>query len=353
MFEVEMLPAREGDCLWVRYGDAAKPKQLLIDAGRAATYKGLRSRLLALPPEQRTFELFIISHVDRDHIEGAMTLLEDAKLPIKFKQIWFNGYDHLKSATLEVFGAVQGERVTAALLKRKRQWNKAWKGKAVALRGKTLPTAKLDGGMKLTLLSPDRQKLLDLVPTWEAECKAAGIIPGSKARLVEQPGIEHFGALDVEQLALTKFVSDTTKPNGTSIVVLAEYGGKRALFGADSHVDRLGASVAQLRKARPRLAVDLFKVSHHGSERNVSRELIEQLDCPLYLISTNGSYFQHPAAVAISRIVKFGGAAITIAFNYRSKFTTVWDQAALKAKYGFTTVYPAKKDNGTLVVRLA
>src|SRR5688572_23271608 len=67
MFEVEMLPAREGDSLWLRYGSKTAPKQILVDAGRAATYKDLRERFLALPKGRRTFELFVITHVDRDH----------------------------------------------------------------------------------------------------------------------------------------------------------------------------------------------------------------------------------------------------------------------------------------------
>jgi beta-lactamase superfamily II metal-dependent hydrolase len=353
MFEVEMLPAREGDCLWVRWGTKTAPKQMLIDAGRSGTFtKDLRARLMALPKNQRTFELFIITHVDRDHIEGSMSLLEDRKLPVTFKDIWFNGYDHLKSAKLETFGAVQGERVTAALLRRKASWNKQWKGKAVALRGKTFPKKKLAGGLTLTLLSPDRQKLLDLIPTWEQECSDAGIIPGKKARQKELKGLEEFGAIDVEQLANSKFSPDVTRPNGTSIVVIAQYGKKRALLAADSHEDRLVASLTALGKGK-KVPLDLFKVSHHGSDKNVSRALIEAIDCDTYLISTNGSYFKHPKAAALSRILKFGGNSSTIAFNYRSKFTDVWDQATLKTKYGYQTVYPAKKSNGTLVVRLA
>jgi beta-lactamase superfamily II metal-dependent hydrolase len=157
VFEIEMLPAREGDCLWLRYGSAKMPRQILVDAGRSATYqKDLRPRLLALPPRQRTFELFVITHIDRDHIEGALDLLEDDSLPVRFKQIWFNGYDHLHSAEIETFGALQGERLTTALLKWKPAWNRCAKGRAIRVRGTTLPKIKLDSGMTLTVLSPDR-----------------------------------------------------------------------------------------------------------------------------------------------------------------------------------------------------
>ena len=166
-------------------------------------------------------------------------------------------------------------------------------------------------------------------------------------------GLEEFGAIDVETLAATAFKPDVTRPNGTSIVLLAEYQGKRALLGADAHVDRVVTSIKKLLKGRKRLHIDLFKVSHHGSEGNISKELVQLMDCPLYLISTNGAYFQHPKTVALSRILQFSGHDVTIAFNYRSKFTSVWDRQPLKAKYHFSTIYPPKSRNGTLTVKLA
>ena len=95
MFEIEMLPAREGDCLWIRYGTAKKQYQILIDGGRAATAKELKARFAALPAAQKTFELLIITHIDRDHIEGVLGLLEDPHLSLRFKDVWFNGFDHI------------------------------------------------------------------------------------------------------------------------------------------------------------------------------------------------------------------------------------------------------------------
>lgn len=347
-----MLPAREGDCLWLRYGKPEAIHQILVDCGRAATYQELRPRLLALPPDQRHFELLVITHVDRDHIEGVLGLLEDAALPVTFGDIWFNGFDHLKSARLETFGAVQGERLTTALLKRKDAWNKAWQGKAVAIRGAALPKKKLAGGLMLTVLSPDRQKLIDLIPTWEAECREAGLVPGAKARRKAlRRGLEEFGGPNVELLAAAKFADDSTKPNGSSIALLAEYDGKRAILAADAHVSRLLPSLTAVAKGR-KLKVDAFKIAHHGSDGNVSKELLETVSCDKYLISTSGSYFKHPRATAIARLLKFGGRKKTLYFNYASKFTQAWDKPLLKKKYGYDVVLPAAAANGTLKVVL-
>jgi len=350
MFEIEMLAAREGDCLWLRYGDANKPRQILIDGGRAATAKDIKARFAALPASQRTFELLIITHVDRDHIEGVLSLLTDKTVKVKFKDVWFNGFDHLKQAELETFGALQGERLSAAITDGKLPWNKAWKRRAVCLPAKSFPTKSLDGGMKLTLLSPDRAKLTKLIPVWKQECKKAGIMAGIGSKPAEERGLEHFGAIDIEQLAVSPFKGDSAEANGSSIAVLATYDKKNVLLTGDAHPDRLSASIKALKKTAKRLKVHAFKIAHHGSEHNLSSDLLKLVDCDKFLVSTNGSFFKHPTASAIARLVKFSGNGSTIYFNYRSKFTSVWDNDAWKTRYGYSTTYPASSANGNLVV---
>src|SRR5262249_22400613 len=126
----------------------------------------------------------------------------------------------------------------------------------------------------------------------------------------------------------------------------------KVLLGGDAHSDRLCMSIRTLKKSAKALRLDAFKVPHHGSERSLSPELLTLIDCPRFLISTNSSYFKHPTPTAIARIIKFSGKNSTIAFNYRSKYTRTWDNAALKAMYGYLTQYPAKKFDGNLVVSL-
>jgi beta-lactamase superfamily II metal-dependent hydrolase len=353
MFDIEMMPAREGDCLWIRYGEK-KVNQILIDSGRAATFKVLKTRLEALPKSRRIFELFVITHIDRDHIEGAISLLEDETLGIDFKEIWFNGYDQIKNLTVESFGAVQGERLTQALLKRKKRWNTSFINKAVTIGTKGLPEPiQLPGGMSLTLLSPDNKKLTELLPTWEKECKAAGIVPGLEVVRKKIKGVESFGgSINIEKLAATQFTPDATKPNGTSIAFLAEYKGQRVVFAADAHVDRLVASLKHLQSGKKKIKLDAFKVSHHGSEGNVSKELLDLIDCKNYLVSTNGSYFQHPRAASMARILKFGGKKKKLHFNYKSSFTKIWDTPSFKSDFNYETNFPKALDNGSLVVSL-
>lgn len=354
MFDIEMLPAREGDCLWIRYGDADAPRQILIDGGRLGTYRDIKDRLMELPEDQREFELFVITHVDRDHIEGALALLEDPDLELTFKEVWFNGYDHLKGEELESFGAVQGEKLTTALLRRKERWNATFNGGPVKIPDEgDLPQISVAGGLSLTLLSPDTDKLARLLPQWETECEEAGLLPGIEARRSEVEGLETFGGVpDVEKLAAKPLKPDTTRPNGSSIALLAEYDGIRVLLGADAHIDRLVPSLQALVADGDRLRLDAFKLSHHGSSGNVSQELLELIECPRYLISTNGSYFKHPTAEAIARVLKYGGSNKTLFFNYDSDYTRLWNDEDLRRNYDYKVKLPKQDVDGTLKVSL-
>jgi len=344
LFRLEMLPAREGDCLIVTYGDEQKPRRILIDGGRAGTWKDLKRHLEKVPANQREFELLIVSHVDRDHIEGVLSMLEDDDLPVTFKDIWFNGYHHLMEQDIESFGPVQGERLSAALNKPGRKWNAAFGKRAVCVKpdGDAVSVS-LEGGMKLTVISPDRAKLRALEPEWVKEVEKAGMIAGEgmKAQPDGPAGYESMGGINVDDLADVPFEEDGSKPNGSSIAVIAEFDGRRALLAADAHVDRMVAAIKPLAAADGgKLRLAGAKLAHHGSKYNVSTELLELLDCRRYLISTNGSYFNHPDPEAVARLIKYGGTNVEIAFNYESDETKVWKGKRLRDEWDYEVSYP-------------
>src|SRR5205823_178611 len=169
-------------------------------------------------------------------------------------------------STVESFGPRQGELLTTAILEQRLPWNLAFKGKSVQTRNE-LSTIELDGDLKLTILSPNREKLEALIPKWEADCAEAGLIPGPlPARSDLTEGLEAFGSFKIETAAEEPFKKDSSKPNGSSIALLVEYEGKRLLLAGDAHADLIAASIQPLAQAAGgRLSLDAFKVSHHGS----------------------------------------------------------------------------------------
>jgi beta-lactamase superfamily II metal-dependent hydrolase len=356
MFDIHMLPADHGDCLWIRYGDEAKPRHILIDAGTTSTWPRLRKRIDAERASnggKLHFELFVVTHIDADHIGGSIKLLEECgPLGVTFGEVWFNGWYHLDNETPpDVLGAMQGEALSALVDSHNFKWNDKFARRAVMVPD-TGPLPRLSyAGMDLTLLSPTFETLQKLKPDWEKEVVKAGLKPGQAYQVedVETPS-DQLGE-NVEDMANTRFDPDKTKPNGSSIAFIAEHDGKRVLFGADAHADVLLATLRRGPLAQQdTLGLDVFKIAHHGSRKNLSRELVAALPAKRYLVSTSGAIFGHPNPEAIARIAVFGPAKKALDFNYRTEFNEEWDAAGRKLDWGLTTRY-GNGDDG-LVVRL-
>ncbi|MCU0117717.1 hypothetical protein N8H74_05590 [Pseudomonas sp. B2M1-30] len=352
-FSITLMPAREGDCLWIEYGDAASPHRVLFDMGRQNTYAHIRQRFEKLSQDQREFELLVISHIDRDHIEGALAFFADPQQPVGFKEIWFNGYRHLAPASMESFGVLQAEALSGHLKDLGPAWNRQFNSGAVVCdKEGALPVVQLAGGLKLTLVSPTRAKLDALEKEWASECLKAGIVLPETYE-ADPTEDEAYGAPNIDLLANEMFISDTAVANGSSIAFIAEFEGVSILLAADAHPDVLIESLGKLvaGTGAERVRLDAVKVSHHGSSHNTSNELLALIDCPKWLVSTNGSYFKHPSPSTIARLIKMGNAK-EIVFNYRSSETAPWDNQAMKSQRSFTTRFPDKNQPGEIKVEL-
>jgi beta-lactamase superfamily II metal-dependent hydrolase len=356
MFTIHMLPAAHGDCLLIEYGSKSHVHRLLIDGGVAPTYNTLRERLLAIPDEERLFELLVVSHVDADHIEGIVKMLTDKTLDFRVHDVWFNGWQHLTEGQPADFGGVQGEYLGAMIQKRKLLWNHARGGGAIYVPDEgPLPVFELRGGLKLTLLSPTLETMWRMADAWEKEVQKAGLDPNhpkEALKLMQTKGkklIAHFSdeGPDIEELAADAFKGDSAPANGSSIAFLAEHEGKSVIFAADAYGDVLAASIDRLLEERGLevLEVDAFKLPHHGSKANVSPSVLERVSARHMLVSTSGAQFEHPDPEAIARVIQRGGQP-HFTFNYRSEENEIWDHAGLKKKHGYTTRYPKTNDEG-------
>ncbi|MBW0000901.1 MAG: CHAT domain-containing protein [Verrucomicrobia bacterium] len=357
-FRVEMLPAEHGDALWIEYGDQRSTHRWMIDCGTQRAVKELNRRVEAVPEKERLLELFIMSHIDSDHIGGALPFLKTIKRGLKFGDVWFNGWRHVSGQ----LGARQGEIFSTAIQEFELPWNRWLDGGTIVVAGDELPEYTLPGGMRLTLLSPTPAQLKKLAPAWTRELKRYGLEPGSRVDYSQFLRGKPSSSTDVDQLADSAFAGDAGVPNGSSIAVLAEFEGASVLLGADAHAPVLAASVRMLLQQRrgmagSKLKLDAFKVPHHASQNNLSTELLELLDCPRYLVSTNGNHFCHPDREAIARIIKYGrnkdGASRpSLHFNYRSKYNEVWARPDLQEQYRYEAIYPEAGKEGLHVALL-
>jgi beta-lactamase superfamily II metal-dependent hydrolase len=370
MFKIEFFPAQQGDAIWIKYGARGAAHRLLIDAGTPATAPLIRKRIEKLPAGDRCFDLLVITHVDTDHIGGVLKLLSDLPSGTQFDDVWFNGWPQIRAARSSKLGPVDGEILASALEKWKFPWNKCFNGAAVVVPDHgTLPEKILRGGMKLTVLSPGEPQLAKLRANWKSVVQGAGLDPKNKERwkkllaAAARKGVKSsiLGEPTVRMLARSRFDPDTAPANGSTIAMLAEFGGKSVLLSGDAYAPVLVDALVRLRQARglTKLKADVFKMPHHGSSGNANSELLAALPAARYIFSSSGAVFGHPDDEAVARVIAnptgsrktlyFNYTADTIAKNYKKKKKRNqpdWGKAQLRREYNYDVRFPSNDGEG-------
>lgn len=332
------LAAEHGDCVVLSYGDERHDYRVVVDAGVEGTADRLRQVLNDAPDAE--WELLVVSHIDADHIGGVLTLLADKTIAARFQDIWFNGRQHLDPPGTESLGVAQGIELQKALADDGISWNRAFGQKAVCL-DSGVPVKKVfPSGASVTVLSPSAQALARLRGLWERYLRAAEATKEAKPQKDEPAphGLESMGgdAMDIPGLAATKTPLDGSVTNASSIALLFEFGVKRILLGADAHPNVLVASSAHL-DAAARTGLDVFKLPHHGSAKNVTESLVKAYPASRYVVSTNGAHHNHPDDVAIARVLQSRPDA-QVLFNYPGGAYERWLQQAGLPASKFTIV---------------
>jgi Metallo-beta-lactamase superfamily len=364
-----MLPAQQGDALWVEYGAEDSPFRILIDAGTSPTAPIVRQRILDLPEDRRRLELMIVTHIDTDHIGGVLKLLTDPPAGLDVGDVWFNERRHLERPRESHLGAIDGEILGVQLDALRWTWNEAFgTGLAMVDDGDDAPPSfELDGGMRLTLLSPGRAQAEALKTAWLAELDAKHLDPASPdyaERLSEKmhsKGVAPSALGDeetesVEELASHLFTEDDSPANGSSIAVLAEHDGRSCLLTGDAVPSAMVPSIRRLLTSRQQtsLRVDAVKLPHHGSQNNVNAELLDLVVSRRWLFSTNGMQHHHPDASAVARVILANeGRRPLLGFNYPKGANAKadrWDASFLKEDFEYDTEFAS--DLGGLRVDL-
>ncbi len=324
---IELLPALHGDAIWIEWGDEGDRHRMLVDGGPRATFDELGERFLQLPLDERHVDLMVVTHIDLDHIDGATKLLRTEELGINYDDIWFNDFRHLDPGGKGGLkrGAKQGEYLGAVIESRRLPWNRAFNGGSVVVpEGGPLPKVDLPGGLRLVLVSPTVDKLRSLEKEWKRVLDKAGMTPGDRQDALARLD-KTMAPADLSRGGPKVFGTDPSKPNGSSIGFIAEYQGERWLLAGDAHADVLVTNLRRYaRQVREdTLRLDGFKLPHHGSMNNLSVELLDSIDCPRFLVSTNGNRFHHPDEEAIELIVE-NVERPHLVFNYLTDFTRKW-----------------------------
>lgn len=356
--EIELLPARQGDAVLLTWGPLGDRRRLLVDGGPARAYAAVSARLRAVA-EQGALELLVLSHIDRDHIDGALLLTNDADLRIGINEYWFNGPAQVSPK----LGAAEGEVLAALIGARGIPLNAAFgQGTVCAPPDGPRPARTLPGGLVLTVLGPGPDDLANLRLNWRPVMRDEGLMfTDEKEALAAlrssrslNPAKAYLSGArrrpDVAELLATRSARDTSASNRSSIVLLAEYAGHRVLLPADATPAALTVAVRRLlaERAADRLELTALMLPHHGSDHNITRELLELMPAEYYLFSSDGRKYPHPSDACVARCLAYGRPASTLVFNYRGPRTLPWlNEALLRPRHNGVR-YPVNGDGVTL-----
>ncbi len=381
MLQLEALAARYGDALLLHYGDPDDPKLIVIDGGPGRIYEeALRPRLEELRDEynQRAgsrpdaplpIELLMVSHIDDDHINGVLDLFEDLdearadetrEPPFDILTLWHNAFDDVidnrVESLYEAVGDATGEAIAAAaegnmpadfplsqptslVVASVRQGRKLQQqAMALAIEINTpfddLVVAppreafRVDwgDGLEFVVLGPRLQRVEELQRRWDKELKRLELGTTS------------------ERAQAAAYI-DKSAFNLASIVVLAEAEvegvPRRLLLTGDARGDDVleGLENAKLVEAGGKIHVDLLKLPHHGSDRNVDLDFFQRITADHYVVSGDGRHHNPELHTFELLSAARGDAEFTLHLTYRESRLDGYFEAEKAAGKQYRVVY--------------
>ncbi|MGQ9492936.1 MAG: ComEC/Rec2 family competence protein [Anaerolineae bacterium] len=303
MLKLRIVQAEYGDCFILEFGTSAQPRYILIDGGPATIYERyLREELQGIRDSGGKLDLAILSHVDNDHAIGLLDLFAELRQQrangqsetIAIDALWHNAFRRvfgddiairvkmmlatagvaaqaMSTTNIVIQGINEGQRLRLAASALGIPVNPGFDRDLVCMDDALLPL-NLDN-LTLHVVGPTNKNLENLKKEWLAwfEIYEESIASGDP---------------------FLAAMADRSIPNLSSIMVLAEADGKTILLTGDGRGDHLlqGLRQAQLLDSKGKLHVDVLKLPHHGSNRNVTKTFFKNITADKYIISANGMY---------------------------------------------------------------
>jgi hypothetical protein len=164
----------------------------------------------------------VVTHVDRDHIEGVIRALQERRLTAG--DYWFNGRDQITSPDEPTVtrSVRQGDALSQLIPDDRR--NLVVGGRALVVGDDGPPKLRLLGGASAVLLSPTREGLTRLLAKWPDPTRdGADDLNALLSAFDEEP-----------ERGPGQFGQDSSVPNGSAIAFLFEHAGVAVLFTGDA-----------------------------------------------------------------------------------------------------------------------
>jgi beta-lactamase superfamily II metal-dependent hydrolase len=313
----------------------------MVDSGYMDTYKSsLKSPMKIFDKPNENFKLWILTHLDADHINGAVAFFRDdifapKRMP---EELWFNCFDHFgipensdeKSVNkgIEIRDFLKG---TKTILDNQIITGKHW----------------INQGLTIDVITPGKVQYDLLEEKWKKEEAEYQKKKLGKLIAIENNDYEN----TIEKLNSNRDRKESKKDinNLSSIAFILNFNGARILFLGDATPNTIkqGLKDYLAKSKEEKLKCDYVKLPHHGSIYNYSKSLYDLIECNQFIICSNGdNSHKLPNKETLAKILchpsRDKDKKINFVFNYnnttlRSIFAV--DKNARK-KYNFECSFP-------------
>lgn len=275
---------------------------ILVDGGEIRSPKycyndNLKKELENILCGGGSIDLWVITHIDNDHIGGLYNFINDTDFfeahHKQLKEVWMNyggngDYEVQKTGTI----GYHGGKALRDLLKEKQVCVK--QGILAGYTANICDTT-------ITVVAPDEEAMMRYVEWWnsqefnDAVQTSEGLIKGGEWDYDKK----------FKDFNLTQYEEDNEVKNNSSIAFVLSYHNHQLLFAADSCSSILMKGLIRTAIMKEgKLKLDFMHIPHHGSCRNISTLFFKNIDCSLYVITGNGANQYHlPNKETIARLI--------------------------------------------------
>lgn len=303
MLKIKVLPANCGDCIIVSFDDCDEIKNILIDGGAGSVYDDvLKDEIKKIKNKKQKIDLLIVTHTDDDHIGGIIKFIEDDTLNDCIKEVWFNSWENFEQKAVKL--SHDGKEISAKqarALENKLKNMNIWNNELIRQ-----GIYRNFNKAKITVVSPNQESLKKL----KEYVKDEFLISESDDR-----------KKSIEILQKRDFKENTAIPNGSSIAFVFEYQSKKILFTGDGFPSIILEGLREMNFVtdEQKAKFDYVKLSHHASRYNTSDELLKNIECNNYIVTTHGCNGK-PNKETFARILKYH-QPLNLYYNYKNNKT--------------------------------
>lgn len=297
---------KSGDAIAIRFGDFNNKQNqyvVVIDGGTIETGQKLK-KLINQTYGTNYVDLVVCTHPDGDHASGLREVVREMHVG----ELWMHKpWDHSE----DIKHLFKDGRMTANSLSRKLRdaYSYAHELEQIAV-SKSIPIKEPFTGVSflndtIRVLGPSEEFYQTLIPNFTKTPEAKQTTLFTKALTGIREAVNW--VKETMELETIDESGETSGENNSSTVLLLNFLNDNYLFTADTGIPALKEVVGYSKKNGIDLKnLSFMQVPHHGSRRNVSPSVLDEIKAATAYISAAKDSEKHPSKKVINALIRRG-----------------------------------------------